>query len=127
MGSLFRMRCIINGIFYRRFSDKIYDIVEFGLRTYLTICSLGWKLMASLGQDEVIYTHAHPYTRHFRREACQERRVGANIQEVETSANTAFLKAIRYQLNSDIENICKLMQELKTYKKYFQRKIWKRK
>ena len=41
---------------YRRYSDELYDITEFDMKDCLTISSLGWELMMSVGQDEPIYT-----------------------------------------------------------------------
>ena len=66
---------------YRRSSDKFIDISEFGMKDCLTISSLEWKVMMSLGQAEPIHTYGHQYTRHFIRETCYGGRVGARIQE----------------------------------------------
>ena len=75
----------LNGLslafFYRTYSDKFYDVTEFGMKGCLTMSSLGWKPNMSLGQDKSIYTNTDQNTRHFIREACYGGGVEVNIQE----------------------------------------------
>ena len=42
---------------FRKCSDKIYDIAEFGMEGCLTVSFLGWKLLMSLGHDEPTFLH----------------------------------------------------------------------
>ena len=61
------------------------------MKDCLTVSSLPWKLMMSLGQDEPIHTNTHPYTRLFIREAFYGGTVGAIFQEFESSDDTSIL------------------------------------
>ena len=111
----------------RRFSDKLYDIADFGKKDCLTISSLSWKQMTSLGQDEPVHTYTHPYTRHFIKEACYGERVGADIQDFESCANTnvnltrSNLLGLKLPRDwktistSNKDDICNLLHEYKIY------------
>ena len=68
------------------------------MKDCLTLSSVGWKLMRSLGQDEPIYTYSHPYTRLYLRQDCYGGRAGANILEFESTAIRQFLNVIRSHL-----------------------------
>ena len=63
MGFLFKITCFIISAYMKKTSDKNKEINEIGTKDCLTIASLRWKLLMSLGQVEPIYTHKYPYTR----------------------------------------------------------------
>ena len=85
------------------------------MKDCLTTSSLAWKLMMSLGQHEPIYTYNHQYTRHFIREACDGRRVGANVQKFISSLSSEIRTIFQNLLKSCSEDICNLMQEYKKF------------
>ena len=106
-----RLHVLSLAFIYRRYSDKIYDIIEFGTKGCLTTSFLGWKLKISLGQDEPIYTYNHQCTQYFVREACYRGRVGAKIQEVNSSLCTEIKTILQNHLKSNSQDIFNLMQE----------------
>ena len=97
----------------RRFSDKVSDNCEIGIKRW-NISSLGWRLLVSLGQDELVYTNAHPLAGFLTREASYGGKIWAKVWEFETSATTASLNSNRSQLNSNAEDNCEIVLEQKT-------------
>ena len=81
------------------------------MNSCLTNCSLGRKILMSLGQDGPIYAYTHPQAKHIERKACYGRRAVANTLEFESSANTSFFNNIRPHLNYNTDDIFHSMQE----------------
>ena len=81
-----------------RFSNKVYDIIEFGTKDCLMIFSLEWKLMMSHCQDEAIYTHTHPHTRDFIGEICYGGRLRTNTRAFESTAIETNFNVIKSHL-----------------------------
>ena len=67
--------------------------------------------MKSLSQDEHIYACRQSCTRRFMREDVYGGRVGANIREFGSSANTVLLNLIRSHLSFNTDITCNLLQE----------------
>ena len=96
-----RLDVLSKAFLYGRYSDKIYDIGKFGMKNCLTLTSLGWKLTVFLGQDEIIYTYNHRYSRPLMREACYGGRVATNIQDFKWSICTEYLAILQNLLKSN--------------------------
>ena len=110
-----RLYFVTIAFIYREHPAKIYDISGFAMKDSLAVCSLGWRLMTSHGQDEPIHTYSYSHTRHFSRETCYGGKVGANFQQTESSPNTQFMNVILSILGLEGDAICKIVQEHKEY------------
>ena len=80
------------------------------MKVWLTLSSLGWKLLTFLGQGEDNYTCAHQYICLLIREACHRGTVGANIQN---SFSSFVRKSEQNHSESNSQDICKVIQDYK--------------
>ena len=83
------------------------------MKSWLTISSLGRKLMMSLGQGEPIYTFTDQNIPQFIKEAGYGGRVGKNIPEFISSLCTENETILENILKSNSRDNCKLKQEHK--------------
>ena len=87
-----------------------------------TICFLGFKLMTSLVQDEPIDTYSHPYIGHFKTKACNDRSVGAKIQQFQSRLCKEISGVLPNQLKTNSQDTCNLMQEIKVFVDVYRQK-----
>ena len=82
---------VLSLAFFVEDSLKNFMILVKSLRRILqTISSLGWKQIKSLCRNEPFYIYSHEDTRNFIREACYAARVGAKIQQFNSSLYRIF-------------------------------------